>query len=69
MNQRTTHLSDIISFYRNQLERFDKIGLGNKTEFNTIITGRLIDITRYRLGQLLGKREQLYYKGRLNGSK
>ncbi len=69
MNQRNTHLSEIISFYKGQLARFDKIGIGNKTEFNTTITERLIDTTRFRLSQLLSKREQLYYKGRENGTK
>ena len=36
MNQadrrRNTTLSDIIAFYRAQIIRFDKIGMGNKTE-------------------------------------
>ena len=42
----------IIRFYRNQLRKFEEIGIGNKTEHGVTITQRIIDITRKRLDQL-----------------
>ena len=45
--------ADVIKFYREQLRKFDKIGVGNKTENNTIITELLIEVTRRRLGELI----------------
>lgn len=38
--------------YRMQLKKFYRLGVGNKTEFGTIVTDRLIDITKRRLDQL-----------------
>ena len=63
-----TNLSDIINFYNEQLKRYRKIGIGNKTEFNTIVTEQLINITLKRLHELQFKRDQLIYQTRsLNG--
>lgn len=68
MSRRKTTLTDIIYFYKQQIERFEKIGIGNKTEFNTIVTEQLINITLKRLHELQFKRDQLIYQTRsLNG--
>ena len=61
-----TTISDIIYFYKQQIARFEKIGLGNKTEFNTVITHQLIDITIKRLHELQTRRDQLIYRARGN---
>ena len=42
----------VIECYRSQLRKFQKLGIGSKTEFKTIITQRLIDITLKRLNEL-----------------
>ena len=42
----------IAKFYQNQLDKFEKIGLGRTTENDTIITPELIRVTRKRLHQL-----------------
>ena len=52
-SRRRTTLSDIIHFYRGQIAKFEKIGIGNRTEFNTKITEQLLSVTRRRLGELL----------------
>lgn len=57
-----TTISDIIYFYKQQLSRFYKIGIGNKTEFNTVVTDRLLDVTLKRLNELQGKRDSLTFK-------
>lgn len=44
---------DTIIWYKAQLVKFNKIGLGNKTEFNTIVTNTLINATKRRLEQLI----------------
>ena len=66
-----TTLSDIIYFYKQQLSRFYKIGIGNKTEFNTVVTDSLLDITLKRLNEPQGKREALMFKAKdiHNGTK
>ena len=46
-------LEDIIQFYKSQYLKFMKIGVGNYTEFNVLITDRLIKITTNRLDQLI----------------
>jgi|TARA_R100001594_G_scaffold117968_1_gene153219 hypothetical protein len=51
-----TPLSEIIKFYKEQLEKFYRIGVGNKTEFRTVVTDHLIDITKKRLLELQQKR-------------
>ena len=66
-NSRHT-LSDIIYFYRGQLVKFHKIGMGNKTENGVTITDQLLDITNLRLSQLINKK--LHIGGnRTNGVK
>ena len=42
----------IARFYQEQLEKFEKIGLGKTTENDIIVTPELIRITRERLFQL-----------------
>lgn len=61
-----TTISDIIYFYKQQIARFEKIGLGNRTEFNTVVTNQLIDITIRRLHELQTRRDQLVYRARGN---
>ena len=39
----------MINFYREQLRKFNKVGLGKKTENDVRITQELIDITKKRL--------------------
>ena len=42
----------IARFYQEQLEKFEKMGLGKTTENDIVITPELIRITRERLFQL-----------------
>lgn len=42
----------IINTYREQLDKFKMIGLGNKTENGVVVSDRLIDTTKRRLSQL-----------------
>ena len=42
----------IARFYQEQLEKFEKIGLGKATENDIIITPELVRVTRERLFQL-----------------
>lgn len=60
-----TNLSDMIAFYKMQIKKFNKIGIGNKTEWNTVVTDNLIDITKKRLMELQSRSWNL--KGRNNG--
>jgi hypothetical protein len=46
----------LYKFYQDQLKKFYKIGLGNQTEFNVIVTQTLIDATIRRANQLGGIR-------------
>jgi len=45
----------IIRFYREQLRKFDKIGIGQRTEWDVEVTQLLIDITKKRLDQIVIK--------------
>ena len=45
-------LNQICGFYREQLRKFEKIGLGNKTENDVVVTEKLIAITKKRLYEL-----------------
>ena len=67
-----------INFYREQLKYFAKVGLGNRTQHNVVVTKELIAVTEKRLSQLTtiydksltpdGLRHRKYKaKGRLNG--
>ena len=42
----------LISFYREQLRHFDKVGLGNYTQHDVRVTEKLIAITEKRLKDL-----------------
>ena len=42
----------IARFYQEQLNKFEKIGIGRATENDIIVTQNLIEITRERLFQL-----------------
>ena len=42
----------IARFYQEQLEKFEKIGLGKMTENDIVITPELVRVTRERLFQL-----------------
>jgi len=42
----------ITDFYMSQLNKFDKLGMGKRTENNIIITKKLVDTTKKRLYQL-----------------
>lgn len=42
----------IINFYKSQLEKFKKIGKGNRSDTGVIVTDRLIRATRRRLSSL-----------------
>mgnify|MGYP003137926251 CR=1 FL=1 len=44
--------SEVRKFYRNQLAKFQRIGLGGKTENNVTVTETLINATMCRLQQL-----------------
>ena len=46
--------SEVRKFYRQQLEKFYKIGIGNKTENGVVVTEILIEVTKRRLSQLNG---------------
>ena len=42
----------IVEFYRNQLLKFEKVGIGNETENGTRVSKKLIKTTKKRLRQL-----------------
>ena len=42
----------LINFYREQLVKFNKLGVGKETEKGVLITERLISCTRRRLNEL-----------------
>ena len=42
----------LINFYREQLQKFNKLGIGNRTEKDILITDTLIGRTRKRLEEL-----------------
>ena len=43
----------LINFYKQQYLYFKKIGIGNETRYNTIVTQKLINTTSQRLDQLI----------------
>ena len=67
--RRNHTLSDIISFYREQLKKFHNIGIGNKTEFRTVVTQGLIDITQKRMMELQAKKFNITRGFSNNGTK
>ena len=71
----------VINFYQDQLDKFEKLGLGQETEFGVKITKELIHNTEKRLTDLtlvyeIGVSDQAKYqrrmlakmKGQTNGS-
>jgi len=46
------HHSSNIRFYRNQLNKFKELGMGQKTENGVLITQQLINTTKKRLSML-----------------
>ena len=52
-------LNYIIETYEDTVDRLILTGIGNKTEFNTVVTERLIDNIIHRMNTLKGKRMHL----------
>ena len=42
----------LIAFYKGQLRKFNKVGLGKKTEFDVMVTPELIAVTIKRLEEI-----------------
>ena len=59
----------IVEFYRNQLLKFEKIGIGKETEHGTRVSKKLIKTTKKRLRQLSTILKKINKKDRLNGYK
>ena len=57
-NPVTNSKNSIVNFYRDQLRKFNNLGIGMKTENRVLITQKLIDITRKRLAELSVTYEQ-----------
>ncbi|MBC8225913.1 MAG: hypothetical protein H8E74_02065 [Gammaproteobacteria bacterium] len=49
---RLSSTAGLVAFYKGQLRKFDKVGLGNYTEFNVQVTPELIAVTIKRLEEL-----------------
>ena len=60
---------NIIEFYRDQLLKFDKLGVGKETEHGTKISKTLIKTTKKRLRQLSPILGKINKKERSNGVK
>ena len=59
----------LINFYREQLSKFIKLGMGKKTEHDVLITEKLIELTEKRLNDLsivyeVGISDQAMYQRR-----
>lgn len=52
-------LNYIIETYEDTIEGLIKTGIGNKTEFNTVVTERLIQNVTHRMNQLKARRVHL----------
>ena len=59
----------IVEFYRSQLLKFEKIGIGKETEYGTKVSKKLIKTTRKRLYQISPLLNKINKKERLNGYK
>jgi len=57
----------IIEFYRDQLLKFEKIGIGKETEHGTRVSKKLIKTTKKRLRQLSPILGKINKKERSNG--
>ena len=42
----------LIHLYQEQLDKFDKLGLGSQTEHGVVVTKKLIEVTQKRLSHL-----------------
>ena len=60
MSQHKNSNNELAIFYQGQLNKFRKLGIGNKTEFKVTVTSRLIDSTEKRLVELK-KRTDNYF--------
>ena len=47
--------SDFIRFYRQQLAKLKRIGIGNQTENGVVVTQLLLDVTERRMTELMVK--------------
>lgn len=54
MEQHIYNKTWLINFYREQLKKFEELGLGKNTEFRVRVTPELIAITKKRLMQICG---------------
>jgi len=52
-------LNYIIETYEDTIDRLVRTGIGNKTEFNTVVTERLINNIIQRMNQLKSRRLDL----------
>jgi hypothetical protein len=52
----TINRIELIGFYKGQLKKFKKLGLGAKTEFGVTVTDTLIEATKRRYFELTGLR-------------
>ena len=59
----------IVEFYRDQLEKFKKIGIGKETENGIKVSKKLIAVTKKRLRQLSPIITRINKKERSNGYK
>ena len=60
---------NIVEFYRDQLLKFEKIGMGKETENGTRVSKKLIKTTKKRLRQLSPIFKKINKKERVNGYK
>jgi len=52
MSKHKNSNNELAIFYQKQLIKFRNLGIGEETEFNTIVTAKLIDSTKKRLSEL-----------------
>ena len=57
----------IVEFYKDQLEKFKKIGVGKETETGIKVSKKLIKTTEKRLRQLSPILKKINIKERVNG--
>ena len=65
---------DVIKFYKGQIIKFEKLGIGKDTEFGVTVTQSMIDNTKERLMQLqcgeikktIRKQTDLHKKGNVD---
>ena len=55
MSDHKNSTNELAIFYQEQLDKFRKLGIGRKTEFNTTVTSKLIESTQRRLTELRKK--------------